>query len=134
MASDLHNTSEASLTALVTGIINDAQELLKQEIALARREIADEINKSKQAAVSLGVGVAVGALGGWLLILMIVSLLNEVAGLPLWVSYLIVGGVLTIVGCGLFFAGKAKASDINLVPKQTVQTMKENVQWIKDQT
>jgi hypothetical protein len=132
MATDLHH--EPSFASLISGIIEDAQALFKQEAALARREIADEINKTKQAAASLGAGLGVAALGVILLTLMVVQLLHEEAGLRLWLSYLIVGGALAIVGGVLFMVGRARASTISLVPKQTMQTMKENVQWIRNQT
>jgi hypothetical protein len=134
MATDLHSTTEPSMTSLVAGILNDAQSLVRQEAALARREFMDEFAKAKQAAVSLGIGAGIAVLGGWLLILMIVYLLNEEAQLRLWLSYGIVGGILLVAGIGLLFFAKAKARDVNLVPKQTVQTLKEDMQWIKDRT
>lgn len=135
MATDLHNaTTDQTLAALVGGIVHDAQELMKQELALARTEIADELNKTKQALISLAAGVAVAAVGGLLLLLMVVHLLNEVGGLSMWLSYLIVGGALAAVGVGLVFMGRSKAGDVHLVPRRTVETMKENVEWIKNQT
>ena len=92
------------------------------------------MNKAKQATLSLGVGLAVAGLGGVLLALMVVYILHEEAGIKVWLSYLIVGGVLAIAGATLLFFARAKASEINLVPKQTVETLRENVQWIKSQT
>jgi len=53
MANDLHTGTEPSLTGLVTGIINDAQELLKQQVALFKQEVKDDIRKTKEAAVAL---------------------------------------------------------------------------------
>ena len=134
MATTLNRNSEPSLASLVSGIVNDAQALIKQEVALARRELADELTKAKQATLSLGVGAAVAALGGLLLALMVVYILHEEVQMKLWLSYLIVGGVLAIAGATLFLFACAKASEINLVPKQTVETLRENVQWIKNQT
>jgi hypothetical protein len=128
------NTSEPSLTSLVNGIIRDAQDLVHQEIALARREVRDEIEKAKQAVVSLSVGVATAAVGGLFLLLMVVHILQEEAHLKLWMSYLIVGGILAVVGGVLYAMGRTKAGDIRLVPKQTAETLKENVQWLKRQT
>jgi hypothetical protein len=134
MATDIHNASEPSLASLVSGIINDAQTLIKQEMALARREFTEEIKQTKQAAVSLALGVGVAALGGLLLLLMLVYLLHEEAGLKVWWSYGIVGGLALIIGLSLLLVAKARASEISLVPPQTAETMKENVQWIKNQT
>jgi len=134
MATTLNRNSEPSLASLVSGIVNDAQALIQQEMALARRELADELNKAKQATLSLGVGVAIAGLGGVLLALMVVYILHEEVQMKLWLSYLIVGGVLAIAGATLLLFARAKASEISLVPKQTVETLRENVQWIKDQT
>jgi uncharacterized membrane protein len=134
MATTLNRNSEPSLASLVSGIVNDAQALIQQEMALARRELADELNKAKQATLSLGVGAAVAGLGGVLLALMLVYVLHEEVQMKLWLSYLIVGGVLAIAGATLLLFARAKASEISLVPKQTVETLRENVQWIKDQT
>jgi hypothetical protein len=130
MAIEANN--EPSIASLVGGIIHDAQDLLKQEIALARREISQEIDKTKQAVISLSVGIGIACLGGLLLILMVVQLIHEEGGLRLWLSYLIVGGILAILGGGLFFMGKAKAARIRMLPEQTMASMKENVQWIKN--
>lgn len=135
MAIDFQNAStEPSMAALVGGIVQDAQNLIKQEVALARSEIGNELKKTKEAAISLGIGIGVAALGALLLIFMLVFLLNEEADLKVWHSFGIVGGLLFILGAGLFFLGRARASEIHLVPPQTAQTMKENVQWLKNQT
>jgi len=127
------HTLEPGLAGLVNGIVNDAQVLIKQEIALARREITDELNKTKQAAVSLGIGIATALAGVWLLVMFVVYLLHEEAHLKLWQSYGIAGVVLALIGMGLVFLAKARAREIHLVPRQTVETMRENVDWIRSQ-
>lgn len=136
MATDLRTAPEPSLSSLVGGIINDAQTLIKQELALAKSEVTEEIHKTKEAAISLGVGVLIAGLGAFLLMFMLVHLLNWATDnrIPLWGCFGIVGGVLTAIGAIMLFVGKNEAEKINLVPKQTAETMKENVQWIKNQT
>ena len=124
--------SEPSLAQLLTGIANDAKELLRQELALAKHEIREDLRKTKTAMLSLGLGVGVAAIGGLLLILMLVHLLNALAGLPLWACYGIVGGLFLIMGGVLFLIAKHTIARIDVVPPQTVETMKENVQWIKE--
>jgi len=136
MANDIPTGSEQSLTTLVSGIINDAETLMKQEVALAKTELKEEMKKTKEALVSLAVGAGVAALGGLMLTFMVVHLITWVSNnaIPLWVSYAIVGGVLAVTGAVLVFTGTRRAEDIHLVPPQTAQTMRENVQWIKNQT
>ena len=124
--------SELSLAQLLTGIVNDAKELMRQELALAKHEIHEDLRKTKTAMLSLGIGIGVAAVGGLLLILMLVHLLNALAGLPLWACYGIVGGLLLIMGGVLFLIAKHTIARIDVVPPQTVETMKENVQWIKE--
>src|SRR5207253_7144194 len=94
---DRPTITEPSLSSLVGGIINDFQSLMKQEVALARRELADELRKAKQAAISLGIGVGILAIGGLLLIFMLVHLLSwAVPAIPLWACYGIIGGLLIL--------------------------------------
>jgi len=134
--------TQPSLTALVAGIINDVQQLIRQELALAKSEAKQEWDKTKTAAVSFGSAAVIGVLGVIHVSLMLVFLLKWVTlpadqpehGLPLWVCFGIIGGLFLIVGAILFVAGKNKAEQIHVVPPQTAETMKENVQWIKNQT
>jgi len=124
--------SEPTLAQLLSALMGDAKQLLRQEVALAKHEIQGEVSKAKTAAVSLGVGIGIAALGGLLLIIMLVHLLNALTELPLWACYGIVGGVCALVGVVLLYKGKNQITRIEMVPQQTVETMKENMQWIKE--
>ena len=126
-----HN-SEPTLAQLVNGLVSDATLLLRQELALAKYEIYEEAGKTKTAVASLGVGIGIAAVGGLLLIIMLVHLLRALTDWPLWMCYGIVGGVCTIVGVVLLYRGKQRLSQIEMVPQQTVETMKENVRWLKE--
>jgi hypothetical protein len=134
MANDLH--TEPSLASLVGGVINDAQELMKQELALARREMSDELRKAREAAVSLGVGIGISVVGGFLLMFMLVYLLNWLTTdqLPLWACFGVIGGAATLLGVTLLLLGKSKAKRLHLMPPQTMETMKENLRWTKNPT
>jgi hypothetical protein len=123
--------TEPSLAQLVSELVNDAKQLLRQELALAKHEIHEEVRKTKVALVSLGVGIGIAAIGGLLLIVMVVHLLNALTALPLWTCYGIVGGICVIVGVVLLYRGKQQMAQIEMIPQQTIETMKENVRWIK---
>jgi hypothetical protein len=126
-------TSEPSLTELLTGLVNDATALLRQEVALAKHEVRVELRNIMRAVMSLGIGVGLAAIGGWLLILMLVHLLHALTALPLWACYGIVGGLFAVVGGVLLVLGKQKMARLHVVPQHTVETIRENVQWIKQQ-
>jgi len=124
-----------SLTSLVGGIVDDLQRLIRQELTLAKTEVQQEWEKAKIAAASMAAGVALLGLGAVLLCFMFVYLLaTYVTAIPLWGWFGIVGGVLALGG-GLFIAvGRATATEVHVVPPQTAETLKENVQWMKNQT
>jgi len=126
--------SGPTISQLVSDLMADASQLIHQEVALAKHEIHGEIRKTTGALTALGVGVGLAALGGLLLIIMVVHLLNALTPLPLWACYGIVGGFCAIVGVIALYMGKQRLSQIDIVPQDTVATVKENVQWIKEKT
>jgi hypothetical protein len=134
MPSSSQQAGEPSLAALLAGIITDAKDLMLQEFTMAKLEIKDELRKTKAAAISFGIGIGVAGIGAILLVLMSVHLLQVITELPLWACYGIVGGVFVLVGVVFLVAGKKTAEDIEVVPPRTVETIKENAKWIKEQT
>lgn len=127
-------SAEPSLASLVGGIINDARDLLLQEFTMAKLEVRDELRRSKEAAISFGVGIGVAAVGGILLILMLVHLLHMYTELPLWGCYGVVGGILVLLSLFFLYSGKRTTQEIDVIPPETVDTLKENAQWIKETT
>jgi hypothetical protein len=126
-------TGEASITGLVTGIVNDAQTLMKQELQLVKEEIKQELRKTRDAAFALAIGAVLALWGVFFLSFMLVHLIDwSSEQIPLWGAFGIVGALLVVVGAVFIFIGKNRAEDVNLVPDQTVESMKENVQWLKN--
>jgi len=121
-----------SLAALLGGIMQDAKDLLVQELTLAKLEGHDELRQIKTAALALGIGVGVAAVGGILLSVMLVHVLAAYTDVPLWGCYGIVGSVFGLLGWMLLASGKHKIEGIDVMP-QTVETMKENAQWLREQ-
>jgi Putative Actinobacterial Holin-X, holin superfamily III len=89
----------------LTDLMQDAQRLRRQEVALATHELRCERRTSRRAGMSLGFGIGLAAIGGWLLILMPVHLLQALTALPLWACYGIVGELLAAGGIGLLVLG-----------------------------
>jgi hypothetical protein len=127
-------TAEPSLTVLLGGIVNDAKELLMQEVALTKLKVQDEVRKAKTAAISLGIGLGIVAVGGTLLSVMLVQVLAVFMELPLWGCYGLVGSGLVVLGGMVLTVGKTTAEALDGVPQPTVETRKENGQWRTAQT
>ena len=128
------HASEPSIVALLGGIINDAKSLLAQGMALAKLEVQDQLRKGKTAAIALGMAIGIVAVGGLLLMLMLVQVLAAFTEIPLWGCFGIVGTALVAIGGVLLAIGKTKAKELDVVPQQTVETMKENTQWLAKRT
>jgi len=133
MASDLHTEAEFSVTSLLQGIVSDAQELLQQQLALFRAEIKDDFRKTVGILIAIVSGAFMVAVGGALLCFMMVHLLNSVAPtLPLWGCFGIVGGGVALIGGIVAYVAVARFKTFNPLPDESVQALKENVQWIKN--
>jgi len=139
MATEVQNTTpnDQSLATLVSDIVRDVQDLVKQQLQLSRHEIEDDLRKSAEAASLFGVGVGTLFLGALSLCLMAAHLIHwltsphgtDPASFPLWACFAVVGGVLSILGWELTYAGRRKFQKINPLNNST-QALQENVQWL----
>jgi hypothetical protein len=124
---------DTSVAELISGLVNDAQHLVRREIDLAKREVTIELDKVKQGAVALGIGAGVAIVGALLLAHMLVYLVQALTGLSLWVSYLIVGAVFAIGGGLMLMQGLKRMKEVDPVPRETIESVRKDVQWIKEQ-
>jgi len=106
---------------------------VRREIDLAKREVTIEIDKVKQGAVALGIGAGVAIVGTLLLAHMLVHLVQTLTGLSLWVSYLIVGALFAAGGGLMLMQGLKRMKDVDPVPRETIESVRKDVQWIKEQ-
>jgi thiamine transporter ThiT len=119
-----------TVTGLVSGILRDAQDLVKQQVALVRAELKADFQRSVRAATLLAVGALALVPAAFLLCNMLVYLLHELAGLSLWASYGIVGGAFALLGAVLVAVGVQRFRSFNPLPDQSVEAIKENVRWM----
>jgi len=125
--------AEPSVADLISGLVGDAQQLVRREIDLAKREVTIEIDKVKQGAVALGIGAGAAIIGALLLAHMLVYLVQTLTDLPLWVSYLIVGALFAIGGGVALMQGLKRIKEVDPVPRETIESVRKDVQWIKEQ-
>jgi uncharacterized membrane protein YqjE len=119
-----------TVTGLVSGIVADAQELIKQQVALVRAEIKADFQRTVRALIMLGVGALAAVPAVFLVCNMFVFMLHELAGLSVWASYGIVGGVFVVLSAILIGIGIQRFRSFNPLPEQSVEAFKENVRWM----
>lgn len=124
-----------SVTALIKGIIDDAQVLFKQQLDLVKHEFRDDVRKMGNAGSIWGAGIAAAAVGGVMLANMFAHLFSTLwPQLPLWGSYGIVAAVLFVISGSLFWWGKAQFDSLRLLPVKSAQALEENMQCITHPT
>jgi Na+/H+ antiporter NhaD/arsenite permease-like protein len=62
-----------------------------------------------------------------------IFLLNEVVGLPVWTSALIVSGILLVIGGVLAGIGAMILRRLDPKPHHTIRTFQQNINWLKGQ-
>jgi hypothetical protein len=122
--------SDESMTKLISGIISDAQELVRQQLAMFRTELKHDVRRTKQALVALVIGLALVSVGATLLCFMAVYGLEAAFELPLWACFGIVGGLLALGGGLAFYSALRQFNEFNPLPDESAQALKENMQWI----
>jgi hypothetical protein len=106
--------------------------LVGQEITLARTELTEKASRAGKDIAMLAVGGLV-AYAGLLAIVAAVIVLIADRGVPLWASALIVGAIVAVVGYLLVQKGISALRQQDLTPHQTIQSIKEDTQWAKEQ-
>jgi hypothetical protein len=119
-----------SFGALFSELAIQSSALVRDELELARKEVAEGILQLRRAAI-------VAAAGIWLMTLAITILagaaivtLAQTVGLLY--SFLIVGGAVLLVSLIVSAIGLKKLRATQLTPRQTIQTLEEDKVWLKD--
>jgi hypothetical protein len=124
--------SGTSVGELIGNISNDLSTLFRQEVELAKAEVKAEASKAGKAAGMLGAAAFAGYLTVVLLSFALVFALSNVMDAG-WAA-LIVAVLWAIVGGVLYANGRKKLKAVDPVPHRTVDTIKEDAQWLKNPT
>lgn len=122
---------DRSFSAVFHDILHNVQEIVRSEVRLAKTEIREEAVKAKSSVALLGVGAVAAIYAALFLLLVIVYALALV--MPNWAAALIVGAALALVATLTLTVGVKRFKLIHPTPERTVETIKENVEWAKQQ-
>jgi hypothetical protein len=124
--------NEASLGDLFSDLVRETSTLVRQEIQLAKAELTESATEAGRGIASLVVGGAV-AYAGFLAVLAAIILALAEAGVSWWLSALIVGVVVLVVGYILISRARSALQPANLMPRRTIETLKEDKEWAQEQ-
>lgn len=135
------NQDDRSLGDLFAELASETSQLVRQEVALAQTEIT---NKATRVGKQVGFLVVGGAIGYAALLVVLaavtIGLARIIAGLTDWtgltsaaVAALVVGIVVGVIAYMLIMNAVAKLKETSLAPNQTIESVKEDAEWLKNQ-
>lgn len=128
--SNYTDTDNRSIGQIFKDLTSDLSTLFRSEIALLKLEIKDAVGKLGGGAALFAAALFLGLVG--IAFLFVTITLGLVAlGVPAWVSSLIVTAVLFIAAVVLALAGKKKLKGVNLVPSESIEHIKSDIDAIK---
>ncbi|MGQ0615884.1 MAG: phage holin family protein [Acidimicrobiia bacterium] len=122
--------SAPPLPEVVAKLKADFSRLLGDEVALAKVEIKETAVQAAKGAGMVGGGAYVGSTA--LLLLSFAAAFGLATVMPAGVAFLIVAVVYGVIAVVLVKSGAEKLTTLS-GPTQTIQTLKEDVQWAKQQ-
>lgn len=121
-----------SIAGLLQDIVANIQGIIRSEVRLAKAEIKEDATTTVRGAAMLAVGAVLGLYAVGFLLLCAVYALDAIV--PHWAAALIVGLVVAAIAGVVAAIGLERIKKVNPAPDQTIDSIKEDVQWVKQQT
>ena len=123
---------ERTLGEMFAELSRETRTLVHQELQLAKTELTEKATRLGKGA-GLIVGGGAIAYGGLLAIIAAMVLIMITLGVPPWAAALVGGAIAAGIGYLLIRSGLAALKPKELTPRQTIDTLKEDAQWLKAQ-
>ena len=127
-----HREESRGIGDLLGDLGRQVSTLVRKEIDLARVEVTSSVGRMSRGAAMAGAGGAILYAGLLVLLLAIVFGLIQ-AGIDAWLAALIVAIVVMGIGGVVTSMGLKQMQATELAPKQTAETVRENVEFVKEQ-
>lgn len=130
MSVESRSSADASIGELMSQLSTQTSRLVRDEMKLAQKELQQSVRHA-------GIGAGLFSAAGLLSILGLATLIAAgVAALalvlPVWAAAAIVAAVLLIAAGIAALAGRKQASEIAPPPRESVESVKADIQEVKD--
>ena len=122
-----HSVRREPTSTLLRDFVTEAQNLITQEIRLAKAEIRHEARLAGKGATGVVIGAGLALLGALALTACLIAALGTL--MPVWVAALVVGGLFLLVGAMIAMGGISKLKTVDPRPRETTATLKEDREW-----
>jgi len=122
---------DRSVAEVMQDIVANVQQIIRSEVLLAKTEVKEEARRAAKAGQLLAGGAALAFYAlGFLLLFCVYALATAIAA---WAAALIVALGLGIIAAVLLRIGIKRIREVSPAPQKTIETVKENVRWAKNQ-
>ena len=123
-----------SLREVVGDIIEDMRMLVRGELALARAEIDEKINRLMVAGASIVAGVVLAFAALNILLAALVAAIDKAGlGIPTWLAAVIVAAVVALIGFILVRSGASALKLKGLMPDRTAANVQADARVVRNQ-
>jgi hypothetical protein len=122
---------EHSIGELFSQLAADTGILIRQEVSLAETELTRKASKAGKDVGALVIGGAVGYAGLLAVIAGVIMALSYI--IPAWLSALLVGAAIGGGAYMMITSALEKLKRADLKPRETVESIKEDAEWLKNQ-
>jgi hypothetical protein len=123
--------AEPSIGELFKELAQESSMLVKQEIALARTEMQQNLRRLGKDAAMVATGGGVLLLAALVLTAFLVAGIGDLLGNEYWLGALIVGTAYAIVGGGIMMRGLKALREEDLKPEQSLQSLHADRNWAR---
>jgi len=129
---DLHR-NDRSLGELVSDLSQQTSELIRQEMRLAKAELSEKFADISRHALMIGAAIAFG-LAAIVAVAGAVTLLIINFGVDPWLAAVITAVVMAAIAFVCAQSGLSALRKTTIAPVETMQSIKETTQWLKNET
>ncbi len=121
----------SSLGDILRDLSKSSLDLIQGEVRLAASEMSQKVSRAGKNAQLVTIGASV-TYAGFLLILAAAVIALSVIIPVVWAA-LVVGVTVLLTGAVTMFIGKKRLRDEDFIPRETINTLKEDTKWMRDQ-
>jgi uncharacterized membrane protein YqjE len=135
---DLHervpysSLQDESIGDLLSNLATQSTKLVRDEVALAGHEIYEKGKTIRPTLIVLATGAFLAMLASAILCAAIVLVISQY--IDAWLSAAIVGSILGVIALSMILLSVSRLRQTNFKPEQTLKTLKENKEWLKEIT
>jgi hypothetical protein len=130
MNPSLQPQEERSLKQLFSDLTYESSELVRKEIQLAKAEFSESVSELKTGVAAMAISAPLLFAGFLVLLVAAVLGLDEALHRP-WLSALVVGGAVTVLGAVALLVGRSRVAKVDVTPERSARSLRDDKEMVQ---